>query len=290
MAKPRTGFEEVFKKISLETQLTALRPAVLRDVFSEANRKRAAAVLNNELAHFEKTFIATFIGSPSATPKLRDASPLTPTGLRGLEKTWLPLSLKWLAVKRQQDLETPNFFHFGGFQPQPKAPDAYQNPEITLETYLKRNWHSQKVLNTFGKVKPEDIIFTNSRGVDVTLKRGKADLDAPFLGKLRTSRKDITNLSETFTIGFRLFPALELDKSRDIFSNHQIEITKKLIPLSENTAANGYPLSKLTNNNEQYNNSGSFRPTVGPLLNWYYRVKLPHVFKQFYKTKGLVGR
>jgi hypothetical protein len=73
---------------------------------------------------------------------------------------------------------------------------------------------------------------------------------------------------------------------------YQVKLTKLFIPKAENTAANGFPLSKLLNNQKAKNQKGyrPLRPTVAPLLNWYYRVKLPHVFKQFYKTKGLVGR
>jgi len=293
VAKETDLFKAVFEQVNLETQLTAFRPSVLRDIFGVTNRKRAAAALNAELAYFEKTFIETFIGSQlnGYWVEVKDQSPISHTDkIKGLKTFWNPLSKRWLAHKRLKGLKTPNFFHYGLPKKEPKAEDAYPAPQMTLEKYLKTHWHSQKILKTFGRVKPEDIIFTNARGTAVTLKKGRADLDAPFFGKLRTSRKDVTNLKEKFNIGFRLFPALDLDKTKDIFSNYQIEITKKLIPLSDNTAANGYPLSKLTNNHEHLNNSGAFRPTVVPLMDWYYRVKLPHVFREFYKTKGLVGR
>lgn len=299
MAKKRSGFEELFKKISLETQITELRPAVLRDVFSVANRKRAAAALNKELAHFEDTFIKTFINTHSQTPSVVDSSPnpVTGTGIT----SWGQLSKDWERKKKKHGLATPAFFHFGqqarlvtnglgkGKNKRPAGQPYKNRPKITLEQYLKANWDTQTALNIVGRVEPEDIVFKNAKGEDVKLKTGKANLDKAFLGKLKTATRDITDVKETFTIGFRAFPKISVDKLGKKMSFYGLPLSKRFIPLSHNTAAKGFPLSKLTNNVD-IDDGRRLRHTIDPLLNWYYRVKLPHVFKQFYKTKGLVGR
>lgn len=296
MAKQRTGFEEVFKKISLETQLTAIRPAVLRDVFSEANRKRAAAALNTELRHFHSTFIATFVASQVTNPSVEDTSTIQGSA-RGLGLDWVSLNRKWRDTKEDNGVAAPSFFYWGqklgskkGNKVRAKqdlAPQALQ----TLQDYLSKSWGPNKAINVVGLITAEDIIFKTSKGEDVKLKRGKASPDSVFLGKLRTSdHRDITNITETFTIGFRAFP--KLPNLRDLGKNkkqYQLKLTKLFVPLGSNTANNGFPLSKLTNNAD-IDGTRYLRPTVEPLLNWYYRVKLPHVFRQFYKTKGLVGR
>lgn len=299
MAKQRTGFEEVFKKISLETQLTTLRPTVLRDVFSEANRKRAAAALNNELRHFHSTFIATFIASQSLSPDVQDTSPLTGAGTKSTGINWERLNRQWELKKKRKPMATPSFFSYGVVgdketNKQRKKDKKSPKPLQTLEQYLQNSWGPNKALNVVGYVTADDIIFKTSKGDDVKLKGGKANPDAVFLGKLKTKEgRDITNLTETFTIGFRAFPKLgnlrDLNSGSDAYS---VKLAKLFIPRSDNTATKGFPLSKLINNQGAGGQKGHrpLRPTVDHLLNWYYRVKLPYVFKQFYKTKGLVGR
>lgn len=282
MAKKRQDFEGLFKKISLESQITKLRPTVLRDIFSTENRKRAAAALNRELTYFEETFIRSFIDTHFTVVQVADASP---DQLSGSTIThWARLSHDWERKKRAKGLMTPAFFRYGV----PRKPSPTR-PKITLEAYLRTNWNTQTALRVVGRVEPEDIIFKTSKGEDVTLKKAKANPDAAFLGKLKTTSGDITNLKEKFTIGFRAFPKISVDRLQRNPREYNLFLAKKFIPLSENTAANGFALSKLTNN---YSGGDSqiTRPTVAPLLKWYYRVKLPHVFKQFYKTKGLVGR
>lgn len=296
MAKKRTGFEEIFKKISLETQITEMRPAVLRDVFSEANRKRAAVALNNELRHFHSTFIATFIASQVPNPTVDDRSPIQGSNLSLNNLHWVSLSERWRDRKENQGVEAPSFFSYGavGTKKGNKVRAKKQltpRPLQTLEDYLQKSWGPNKAIDIVGYVTADDIIFKTSKGEDVKLKQGKANPDAAFLGKLKTNEgKDITNLTETFTIGFRAFPNLK--NLRDLGKNNkqqQLKVTRLFVPLGSNTASKGFPLSKLTNNAEIWGDR-YLRPTVEPLLNWYYRVKLPHVFKQFYKTKGLVGR
>lgn len=298
MAKQRTGFEEVFKKISLETQLTAIRPAVLRDVFSETNRKRAAVALNNELRHFHDTFINTFIAAQSFSPDVVDSSPLM-AKTRSVGINWEGLNRQWFLKKKRHGLAVPSFFSYGvvGSAKGNKARKKKKlsgKPQQTLEQYLKNSWGPEKALNVVGHVTANDIIFKTAKGEDVKLKGGKAVADVAFLGKLKTSgNRDITNLTETFTIGFRAFPKLanirDLNSGNDAYS---VSLAKLFIPRSENTASKGFPLSKLINNQGAKNQKGHrpLRPTVDRLLNWYYRVKLPHVFREFYKTKGLVGR
>ena len=298
MAKQRTKFEEIFKKISLETQITEMRPAVLRDVFSEANRKRAAIALNNELRHFHDTFINTFIAAQSLSPDVVDNSPTGSAPIRSLGINWELLERQWFLKKKRQGIATPSFFSYGvvGSVEGNKARKKKKlspKPLQTLKQYLESSWGPEKALNIVGHVTADDIIFRTAKGEDVKLKGGKANPDAAFLGKLKTATHDITNLTETFTIGFRAFP--KLANLRDLNSgkvDYQVKLTKLFIPKAENTAANGFPLSKLLNNQKAKNQKGyrPLRPTVAPLLKWYYRVKLPHVFKQFYKTKGLVGR
>lgn len=296
MAKQRTGFEEVFKKISLETQLTAIRPAILRDVFSEVNRKRAAVALNNELRHFHSTFIATFIASQVTNPIVQDTSTIqgSPTGL-GID--WVNLSRKWRDTKDDNGVTDPSFFYWGQSLGTKKGNKVRAKKHLTprplqtLEDYLQKSWGPNKAIDIVGYITADDIIFKTSKGEDVKLKQGKANPEAAFLGKLKTNDgKDITNITETFTIGFRAFPKLE--NLRDLGKNNkqqQLKVTRLFAPLGSNTASKGFPLSKLTNNAE-IEGVRYLRPTVEPLLNWYYRVKLPHIFKQFYKTKGLVGR
>ena len=298
MGKQRTGFQEIFKKISLETQILEMRPAVLRDVFSEANRKRAAVALNNELRHFHDTFINTFIAAQSLSPDVVDNSPTGSAPTRSLGINWELLERQWFLKKKRQGIATPSFFSYGvvGSVEGNKARKKKKlspKPLQTLKQYLEASWGPEKALNIVGHVTADDIIFRTAKGEDVKLKGGKANLEAAFLGKLKTATHDITNLTETFTIGFRAFP--KLANLRDLNSgkvDYQVNLTKLFIPKAENTAANGFPLSKLLNNQKAKNQKGyrPLRPTVAPLLNWYYRVKLPHVFKQFYKTKGLVGR
>lgn len=298
MAKPRSGFEEIFKKISLETQITEMRPAVLRDVFSKANRKRAVVALNNELRHFHDTFINTFIAAQSLSPDVVDNSPTGSAPTRSLGINWELLERQWFLKKKRQGLSVPSFFSYGvvGSVEGNKARKKKKlspKPLHTLKQYLEASWGPEKALNIVGHITADDIIFRTARGEDVKLKGGKANLEAAFLGKLKTHEgRDITNLTETFTIGFRAFPKLsnlrDLNSGNDAYS---VKLTKLFIPRTDNTAAKGFPLSKLLNNQEARNQKGHrpLRPTVAPLLNWYYRVKLPHVFKQFYKTKGLVG-
>jgi len=298
VAKQRTKFEEIFKKISLETQITEMRPAVLRDVFSEANRKRAAIALNNELRHFHDTFINTFIASQSLSPDVVDNSPTGSAPIRSLGINWELLERQWFLKKKRQGIATPSFFSYGvvGSVEGNKARKKKKlspKPLQTLKQYLEASWGPEKALNIVGHITADDIIFRTAKGEDVKLRGGKANPEAAFLGKLKTATHDITNLTETFTIGFRAFP--KLANLRDLNSgkvDYQVNLTKLFIPKAENTAANGFPLSKLLNNQKAKNQKGyrPLRPTVAPLLNWYYRVKLPHVFKQFYKTKGLVGR
>ena len=299
MAKQRTGFEELFKKISLQEQLTQLRPAVLRDVFSETNRKRAAAALNNELRHFHSTFINTFIASQSLSPDVVDSSPLASAGTKSAGINWERLNRQWELKKKRKPMAIPSFFSYGVVGDKKKNKQRRKDkkspkPLQTLEQYLKNSWGPEKALNVVGHVTANDIIFKTAKGEDVKLKGGKAVADAAFLGKLKTKEgKDITNLTETFTIGFRAFPKLanirDLNSGNDAYS---VSLAKLFIPRSDNTAAKGFPLSKLINNQEAKNQKGHrpLRPTVDRLLNWYYRVKLPHVFREFYKTKGLVGR
>lgn len=298
MAKPRTGFEEVLKKISLQEQISEMRPLVLRDIFSVANRKRAAVALNNELHHFHSTFIKTFIASQVTNPIIQDASP-DASSAKNLNINWATLSKRWQRQKQKEELATPSFFSYGGIgtkegNKERQGKKLSGKPEQTLEQYLETNWGPNKALNIVGYITADDIIFKTSNGEDVKLKGGKANADAAFLGKLKTVEgRDITNLTETFTIGFRAFTKLpnlrDLNSGKDAY---QAALTKLFVPRAANSAANGLPLSKLLNNYGAANQKGArpLRPTVGPLLNWYYRVKLPHVFKQFYKTKGLVGR
>lgn len=299
MAKQRTGFEELFKKISLQEQISEMRPAVLRDVFSVANRKRAAAALNNELRHFHDTFINTFIASQSLSPDVVDSSPLASAGTKSAGINWEYLNRQWELKKKRKPMAIPSFFSYGVVgdkekNKQRKKDKKSPKPLQTLEQYLKNSWGPEKALNVVGHVTANDIIFKTAKGEDVKLKGGKAVADAAFLGKLKTSgNRDITNLTETFTIGFRAFPKLanirDLNSGNDAYS---AKLAKLFIPRSDNTAAKGFPLSKLINNQEAKNQKGHrpLRPTVDRLLNWYYRVKLPHVFREFYKTKGLVGR
>lgn len=298
MAKQRTGFEELFKKISLQEQISEMRPLVLRDIFSVANRKRAAVALNNELRHFHDTFINTFIASQSLSPDVVDSSPLT-AKTQSVGINWEYLNRQWFLKKKRHGLAVPSFFSYGvvGSAEGNKARKKEKlsgKPQQTLEQYLKNSWGPEKALNVVGHVTANDIIFKTAKGEDVKLKGGKANPDAAFLGKLKTKEgKDITNLTETFTIGFRAFPKLpnlrDLNSGNDAYS---VSLAKLFIPRSDNTAAKGFPLSKLINNQEAKNQKGHrpLRPTVDRLLNWYYRVKLPHVFREFYKTKGLVGR
>lgn len=299
MAKQRTGFEELFKKISLQEQISEMRPLVLRDIFSVANRKRAAVALNNELRHFHDTFINTFIASQSLSPDVVDSSPLASAGTKSAGINWEYLNRQWELKKKRKPMAIPSFFSYGviGSAEGNKARKKKKlsgKPQQTLEQYLKNSWGPEKALNVVGHVTADDIIFKTSKGDDVKLKGGKANPDAAFLGKLKTKEgKDITNLTETFTIGFRAFPTLanirDLNSGNDAYS---AKLAKLFIPRSDNTAAKGFPLSKLINNQEAKNQKGHrpLRPTVDRLLNWYYRVKLPHVFREFYKTKGLVGR
>lgn len=298
MAKPRSGFEQIFKKISLQEQLTEIRPSVLRDVFSEANRKRAAVALNNELRHFHDTFINTFIAAQSFSPEIVDSSPLGSAPTKSIGVNWEFLEKQWFLKKKRKGIATPSFFSYGvvGSAENNKARRKEKlspKPLQTLKQYLESSWGPEKALNIVGHITADDIIFRTARGEDVKLKGGKANPEAAFLGKLKTHEgRDITNLTETFTIGFRAFPKLsnlrDLNSGNDAYS---VKLTKLFIPRTDNTAAKGFPLSKLLNNQEARNQKGHrpLRPTVAPLLNWYYRVKLPHVFKQFYKTKGLVG-
>lgn len=299
MAKQRTGFEELFKKISLQEQISEMRPLVLRDIFSVANRKRAAVALNNELRHFHDTFINTFIAAQSFSPDVVDSSPLASAGTKSAGINWERLNRQWELKKKRKPMVIPSFFSYGvvGSAEGNKARKKKKlsgKPQQTLEQYLKNSWGPEKALNVVGHVTDNDIIFKTAKGEDVKLKGGKAVADAAFLGKLKTSgNRDITNLTETFTIGFRAFPKLanirDLNSGNDAYS---AKLAKLFIPRSDNTAAKGFPLSKLINNQEAKNQKGHrpLRPTVDRLLNWYYRVKLPHVFREFYKTKGLVGR
>lgn len=295
MAKPRTGFEKVLKKISLQEQISEMRPLVLRDIFSVANRKRAAVALNNELRHFHSTFIKTYIAGQVTNPIVQDTSP-DASSAKSLNINWINLSKRWQRQKQKEGLATPSFFSYGGIGTKKgnkdrKTKKLSGKPEQTLEQYLQNSWGPNKALGIVGYITADDIIFKTSNGEDVKLKGGKANVNAAFLGKLKTIEgRDITNLTETFTIGFRAFPKLPNLKSLGKYTKQQdIKLIKLFVPLGSNTAAKGFPLSKLTNNAEIQGNR-FLRPTVGPLLNWYYRVKLPHVFKQFYKTKGLVGR
>ena len=201
MAKQRTGFEEVFKKISLETQLTAIRPAILRDVFSEANRKRAAAALNNELRYFHSTFIATFIASQSLSPDVQDTSPLTGAGTKITGINWERLNRQWELKKKRKPMATPSFFSYGVVgdketNKQRKKDKKSPKPLQTLEQYIQNSWGPNKAVNTLGLITADDIIFKTSKGDDVKLKGGKANPDAAFLGKLKTKEgRDITNLT-----------------------------------------------------------------------------------------------
>ena len=299
MAKQRTGFEELFKKISLQEQISEMRPLVLRDIFSVANRKRAAVALNNELRHFHDTFINTFIASQSLSPDVVDSSPLASAGTKSAGINWEYLNRQWELKKKRKPMAIPSFFSYGvvGSAEGNKARKKKKlsgKPQQTLEQYIKNSWGPEKALNVVGHVTADDIIFKTSKGDDVKLKGGKANPDAAFLGKLKTKEgKDITNLTETFTIGFRAFPKLgnlrDLNSGSDAYS---VSLAKLFIPRGENIASKGFPLSKLINNQGAKNQKGHrpLRPTVDRLLNWYYRVKLPHVFREFYKTKGLVGR
>lgn len=299
MAKQRTGFEELFKKISLQEQISEMRPLVLRDIFSVANRKRAAVALNNELRHFHDTFINTFIAAQSFSPDVVDSSPLTSAGTKSAGINWERLNRQWELKKKRKPMAIPSFFSYGVVgdketNKQRKKDKKSPKPLQTLEQYIQNSWGPNKAVNTLGLITADDIIFKTSKGDDVKLKGGKANPDAAFLGKLKTKEgRDITNLTETFTIGFRAFPKLgnlrDLNSGSDAYS---VSLAKLFIPRSDNTAAKGFPLSKLINNQEAKNQKGHrpLRPTVDRLLNWYYRVKLPHVFREFYKTKGLVGR
>ena len=263
MAKQRTGFEELFKKISLQEQLTQLRPGVLRDVFSAANRKRAAVALNNELRHFHDTFINTFIAAQSFSPDVVDSSPLASAGTKSAGINWERLNRQWELKKKRKPMAIPSFFSYGvvGSAEGNKARKKKKlsgKPQQTLEQYLKNSWGPEKALNVVGHVTANDIIFKTAKGEDVKLKGGKAVADAAFLGKLKTSgNRDITNLTETFTIGFRAFPKLanirDLNSGNDAYS---AKLAKLFIPRSDNTAAKGFPLSKLINNQEAKNQKG----------------------------------
>ena len=266
MAKQRTGFEELFKKISLQEQLTQLRPGVLRDVFSAANRKRAAVALNNELRHFHDTFINTFIAAQSFSPDVVDSSPLAGAGTKSAGINWERLNRQWFLKKKRHGLAVPSFFSYGvvGSAEGNKARKKKKlsgKPQQTLEQYIKNSWGPNKAVNTLGLITADDIIFKTSKGDDVKLKGGKANPDAAFLGKLKTKEgRDITNLTETFTIGFRAFPKLgnlrDLNSGSDAYS---VKLAKLFIPRSDNTAAKGFPLSKLINNQEAKNQDRSYR-------------------------------
>ena len=275
-----------------------MRPLVLRDIFSVANRKRAAVALNNELRHFHDTFINTFIAAQSFSPDVVDSSPLASAGTKSAGINWERLNRQWELKKKRKPMAIPSFFSYGvvGSAEGNKARKKKKlsgKPQQTLEQYIKNSWGPEKALNVVGHVTANDIIFKTAKGEDVKLKGGKANPDAAFLGKLKTKEgRDITNLTETFTIGFRAFPKLanirDLNSGNDAYS---VSLAKLFIPRSDNTAAKGFPLSKLINNQEAKNQKGHrpLRPTVDRLLNWYYRVKLPHVFREFYRTKGLIG-
>lgn len=286
MARKRKGFDAVFEAISLEARVTELRPAVLRDIFSKANKKRVAAELNRELAHFNTTFIKTFMNSDLQNPFVQDTSP-DPLPPHSAYTYWVDLSHKWQREKAAKGLDLPGFFHYG--QERKKAKNR---PKKTLTQYLETNWNSATAINAVGRITEEDIFFRTKGGEDVTLKGGKAALDSPFLGKLKTASGDIKDVKETFTIGFRSFTKISVDRLMGTKfadrTTYGLLLTEKMVPKGVNTAGQGFPLSKLTNN-AQISDDRAFRPTVMPLLKWYYSVKLPHTFRQFYGLKGLKG-
>lgn len=286
MARKRSGFEAVFEAISLETRVTELRPSVLRDIFSKANKKRIAAELNRELSHFNTTFIKTFMNVGLQNPFVQDTSP-NPLPDDPVGTNWRDLTRKWQLEKAAKGLELPGFFHYGKQRKKSK-----NRPKKTLTQYLETNWNSATAINTVGRITDEDIFFRTKTGEDVTLKGGKATLDSPFLGKLKTSSGDIKDVRETFTIGFRAFTKISVDRlMTDKFADrtpYGLFLTEKMVPKGANTAGQGFPLSKLTNN-AKISEDRAFRPTVMPLLKWYYSVKLPHTFRQFYGLKGLKG-
>lgn len=286
MARKRKGFDAVFEAISLEARVTELRPAVLRDIFSKANKKRVAAELNRELAHFNTTFIKTFINSGLQNPFIQDTSP-DPFPSYPANTYWANLNYKWQREKEAKDISPPAFFHYG--QERKKAKNR---PKKTLTQYLETNWNSATAINVVGRITEEDIFFRTKGGEDVTLKGGKAALDSPFLGKLKTASGDIKDVKETFTIGFRSFTKISVDRLMGTKfadrTTYGLFLTEKMVPKGVNTAGQGFPLSKLTNN-AQISDDRAFRPTVMPLLRWYYSVKLPHTFRKFYGLKGLKG-
>jgi len=93
-------------------------------------------------------------------------------------------------------------------------------------------------------------------------------------------------LYETFSFGFR--PLRSIQYRKLLTNRYQVELSTQFISVADNTAPMGYPLSKLTNNHTGAKGTNrAIRPTLGPLLHWYHKVKLPKVFRTSIGGRGV---
>lgn len=298
-----TNNEQVFKRvrenISIDSVVSRKRAEKLVKLLSLSERRKLAEKFNRSLAHFKENFIKNFIGYDGTVGKIKDFSSrdkVKDPKRGGIPFSWLKLSKQWENKKKRMGVQTPNFFKFGqSANLKSKSGKVPANRlAMTLEQYVEANW-SNIIEQRFGKIKSTDTIFKDAKGRDLTkaaanaksAAKGKGVLgdDNPFAYLLKDRKTDF-QFTEEITIGFTAFgnygSKLEQGENRAL----SLELSKLFIPITENTQAKGFPLSKLTNNIEiDKPFRGPLRPTLVPLLQWYYQVKLPTILRNHYKSK-----
>ena len=292
-------FKRVRKNISIDSVVSRKRAEKLVKLLSLSERRKLAEKFNRSLTHFKENFIKNFVGYDGTVGKIKDFSShdkVKDPKRGGIPFSWVKLSKQWENKKKRRGVQTPNFFKFGqSANLKSKAGKVPANrPAMTLEQYIEANW-SNIIEQRFGKIKSTDIIFKDAKGRDLTkaaanaksAAKGKGVLgdDNPFAYLLKDRKTDF-QVTEEITIGFTAFGSygskLEQGENRAL----SLDLSKLFIPITENTQAQGFPLSKLTNNTEVSKPfRGPLRPTLVPLLQWYYQVKLPTILRNHYKRK-----
>ncbi len=290
-------FKRVRKNISIDSVVNRKRAEKLVKLLPLSERRKLAEKFNRSLTHFKENFIKNFIGYDGTVGKIKDSSShdkVKDPKRGGIPFSWVKLSKQWENKKKRMGVQTPNFFKFGqSANLKSKAGKVPANrPAMTLEQYIEANW-SNIIEQRFGKIKSTDIIFKDAKGRDLTKAAANAKSAAKGKGLLGDSnpfayllkdRKTDFQFTEEITIGFTAFgnygSKLEQGENRAL----SLELSKLFV--TNNSKAQGFPYSKLTNNTEINKPfRGPLRPTLVPLLQWYYQVKLPTILRNHYKSK-----
>lgn len=289
------GLQAIIERIQFNP-MEQKRVNTLAKVISADERKKIAAKLNQELGTFTTVFIASFIGRMSGSPlneplgiskQVKADTTESKKVFTHYQGTWAALTDRWEAEKQKQGLAVPNFFRYNKARLAAKKPrkgDKQGRSKVSLEAALTAAWGHPSSL--FGVIKPADILFKSSLDADIAKKGGAfTKLEKPLLAadKNYFPVRKIKGLSgttvEEISISLKAFSAVPnwegVNNSRgfaDTLTRHMIK---------SNSAANGFAGSKLMNNSMKHP-SRHLRPTLLPLMMWYYKVRLPSVFRKYY--------